>query len=73
MKSSFAKTDKRHFKKKIRWVTYIILHILRDLNPKHILSKKPVLSTFKASRVHVLLQKPTSALVVCEQKPISPF
>ncbi len=31
---------------------HIILHIKRDLNPKHILSKKPVLSTFKASRVH---------------------
>ncbi len=41
--------------KKIADWTYIILHIQRDLNLKHVLSEKPVLSTFKASRVHVLL------------------
>ncbi len=52
MKSSFAKNDKRHFKKKV-FASYD--------------------ATFKALQVHVLLQKPTSDLVVCEQKPISSF
>ncbi len=66
MKSSFAKSDKRHLKKKI--AVHYSPHIL---NPKRVLSKKSVLSTFKALRVHVLLQKSTSALVVFEQKPIN--
>ncbi len=34
-----------------------------NLNPKHVLSNKLVLSTFKALRVHILQQKQISALV----------
>ncbi len=66
-----AKTDKRHIKKRVDcsalFSTYSTIWTLNTL------SKKPVLSTFKASRVYILLQKPTSTLVVFEQKPISPF
>ncbi len=56
MKSSFAKTDKRHFKKKLAdchalFSTYSAIWTLKTF-----CQKKPVLFTFKASRVHVLLR-----------------
>ncbi len=55
---------------------YFYLFILKKINiilhskPKTCLVNKAGIVQFQ---VHVLLQKPTSALVVFEQKPISPF
>ncbi len=48
-------------------------HIYHILNHKNVLSQKLDLSTVNASQVHVLQQKPTRALIVCEKNPTSQF
>ncbi len=57
MKSSFAKNDKWHFKKNELSDVHYSPHIWTQT----FFVKKASISTFKASRVHVLLQKLTSA------------
>ncbi len=68
---SFAKTDKRHFNARQSAHLFFILHIYRDLNTKHVLSKKPVLFTLKASSSGFTAE--ADKRLVIEQKQINPF